>query len=113
MQFPIHTTAALNHQETRVGGPCLGVESTADMCCSVKSCSCFWPCCASLHAVSDPDDSYAQTPGGMGRWTLATDETGLENMANVYHTVSLLANNITLYTSLQGITMQLLIIRLI
>lgn len=91
----------------------MGVESMADMCCSLKSCSFFWPCCASLRAVSDLDDSYAQTPGGPGRWTLATDETGLENMANVYHTVSLLANDITLYTTLQGITMQLLIIRLI
>lgn len=66
-----------------------------------------------LHAVSNPDDSYAQIPGGAGRWTLIPEETGLENMAQMYHTVSLLANDITLYTTLQGITMQLLIIRLI
>lgn len=34
-------------------------------------------------------------------------------MAEMYSTVDLLANDLTLYTSLQGITMQLLIIRLI
>ena len=34
-------------------------------------------------------------------------------MAEMYSTVNLLANDMTLYTTLQGITMQLLIIRLI
>ena len=34
-------------------------------------------------------------------------------MADMYSTVSLLADDMTLYTTLQGITMQLLIIRLI
>ena len=34
-------------------------------------------------------------------------------MAEMYSTVNLLANDMTLYTTLQGITMQLLIMRLI
>ena len=64
-------------------------------------------------AVSSVDSSYAQVPGGPGRWTLNTTETGLQGMAEMYSTVSLLADDMTLYTTLQGITMQLLIIRLI
>ena len=57
--------------------------------------------------------SYAQVPGGPGRWTLANVETGLDNMAEMHGTVDRLANGLTLYTTLQGITMQLLILRLI
>lgn len=57
--------------------------------------------------------NYAQVPGGAGRWTLTTVETGLDNMAEMYSTVNQLANDLTVYTTLQGITMQLLILRLI
>ena len=57
--------------------------------------------------------SYAQVAGGPGRWTLESTETGLDSMAEMYSTVNLLANDMTLYTTLQGITMQLLIMRLI
>ena len=64
-------------------------------------------------AVSSESSSYAQVPGGPGRWTLNTSATGLDSMAHMYSTVSLLADDMTLYTTLQGITMQLLIIRLI
>ena len=64
-------------------------------------------------AVSDVNDIYAQVPGGPGRWTLAGVEGGLEAMADMYSTVNTLANDMTLYTTLQGITMQLLILRLI
>lgn len=63
--------------------------------------------------MSDANDSYAQVPGGPGRWTLTTDKTGLDSMSQMYSTVNQLANDMTLYTTLQGITMQLLIIRLI
>ena len=59
------------------------------------------------------NDSYAQVPGSAGRWTLTSDESGLTSMAAMYSTVNKLANDMTLYTTLQGITMQLLIIRLI
>ena len=64
-------------------------------------------------AESAVNGSYSQVPGGPGRWTLPTVGTGLDDMADMYSTVSLLADDMTLYTTLQGITMQLLIIRLI
>lgn len=64
-------------------------------------------------AGSDVTSSYAEIAGGPGRWTLTPIETGLGNMAEMYSTVNQLANEMTLYNTLQGITMQLLILRLI
>ena len=58
-------------------------------------------------------DFYAEVPGGPGRWTLPDVETGLDSMAAVYSAVDTMSNQITLFTTLQGITLQLLILRLI
>ena len=63
-------------------------------------------------AVSAPS-TYAQVPGGAGRWTLPDVSTGLDSMADMYTQADKMANEMTLYTTLQGITMQLLILRLI
>ena len=68
---------------------------------------------ATTCAGSAVADSYGQVPGGPGRWTLVGVEGGLESMADMYSTANTLANDMTLYTTLQGITMQLLILRLI
>ena len=57
--------------------------------------------------------TYAQVPGGAGRWTLPDVNTGLDSMAEMYTQADKMADEITLYTTLQGITMQLLILRLI
>ena len=57
--------------------------------------------------------TYGEVPGGPGRWTLLDVHTGLDSMAAVYASVNTMADQITLYTTLQGITLQLLIIRLI
>ena len=57
--------------------------------------------------------TYAQVPGGAGRWTLPDINTGLDSMAEMYTQADKMADEITLYTTLQGITMQLLILRLI
>ena len=66
--------------------------------------------CAS--AVSAPS-TYGEVPGGAGRWTLADDSAGLNSMAAMYASVNTMSNQITLFTTLQGITLQLLIMRLI
>ncbi len=65
-----------------------------------------------VHAVSSPS-AYAQVPGSAGRWTLPDVNTGLDGMAEMYTQADRLADEMTLYTTLQGITMQLLILRLI
>ena len=57
--------------------------------------------------------TYAQVPGGPGRWSLPDVNTGLDNMAEVYSRANNMANQITLFATLQGITLQLLIFRLI
>lgn len=66
--------------------------------------------CAS--AVSAPS-TWGQVPGGAGRWTLPDVNTGLDSMAEVYTRADKMADEMTLYTTVQGITMQLLILRLI
>ena len=66
--------------------------------------------CAS--AVSAPS-TWAEVPGGAGRWTLSDVDTGLNSMADMYTAADSMATQITLFTTLQGITMQLLILRLI
>ena len=63
-------------------------------------------------AVSAPS-TYGEVPGGAGRWTLTDVNTGLKDMADMYTRADRMANELTLYTTLQGITMQLLILRLI
>ncbi len=62
-------------------------------------------------AVSDPS-TYGEVAGGAGRWTLADVNTGLDSMAAMYGQADSMANAFTLYTTLQAITMQLLILRL-
>ena len=57
--------------------------------------------------------TYGEIPGGAGRWTLLDSNIGLDSMAAVYATVNTMADQITLYTTLQGITLQMLILRLI
>ncbi|KAL0020782.1 hypothetical protein WJX79_001465 [Trebouxia sp. C0005] len=64
------------------------------------------------HNVSAPS-TYAQVPGGAGRWTLPDVNTGLDSMAEMYAQADKMADEMTLYTTLQGITLQLLILRLI
>lgn len=51
--------------------------------------------------------------GGPGRWTLPDVPTGLEDMAAVYATVDTMADQISLFTTLQGLTLLLLILRFI
>ena len=51
--------------------------------------------------------------GGPGRWTLADDSRGLDSMAAMYAIVNTTASQITLFTTLQGLTLLLLILRLI
>ena len=57
--------------------------------------------------------TWGQVPGGAGRWTLPDVNTGLDSMAEVYTQADKMADEMTLYTTVQGITMQLLILRLI
>ena len=57
--------------------------------------------------------TYGEVPGAAGRWTLADVDTGLDSMAAMYAAVDSMSNQIVLFTTLQGITMQLLILRLI
>ena len=57
--------------------------------------------------------TYASVAGGPGRWTLADDSRGLDSMAAMYATVNTMASQITLFTTLQGLTLLLLILRLI
>jgi len=52
-------------------------------------------------------------PGAAGRWTLPDVNTGLDSMAAMYAAVDTMSNQIVLFTTLQGITMQMLILRLI
>ncbi|KAL0020772.1 hypothetical protein WJX77_012245 [Trebouxia sp. C0004] len=66
----------------------------------------------STYNVSAPS-TYTQVPGGAGRWTLPDVNTGLDSMAAMYTQADKMADEMTLYTTLQGITMQLLILRLI
>ncbi|DBA80580.1 TPA: hypothetical protein ACH3X1_007841 [Trebouxia sp. C0004] len=66
----------------------------------------------STYNVSAPS-TWAEVPGGAGRWTLPDVDTGLNSMADMYNVADSMATKITLYTTLQGITMQLLILRLI
>ena len=66
----------------------------------------------SASAVSD-SSIWAEQPGGAGRWTLPDVNTGLDGMAEIYSQADKMANELTLYTTLQGITMQMLILRLI
>jgi len=68
--------------------------------------------CVRLSVVSAPS-TWAEVPGGAGRWTLPDVDTGLNSMADMYTAADSMATQITLYTTLQGITMQLLILRLI
>lgn len=56
---------------------------------------------------------YASEPGGPGRWTLADDSTGLDSMAAIYATMDTMSDQLTLFTTLQGLTLMLLILRLI
>lgn len=65
-----------------------------------------------IHAASAPS-THGEVPGGAGRWTLTDVNTGLDSMAAMYTKADSMANDFTLYTTLQGITMQLLILRLI
>ena len=65
-----------------------------------------------LSAVSAPS-TWAEVPGDAGRWTLPDVDTGLNSMADMYTAADIMATRITLYTTLQGITMQLLILRFI
>ena len=55
----------------------------------------------------------ASVAGGPGRWTLADDSRGLDSMAAMYATVNTMASQITLFTTLQGLTLLLLILRLV
>ena len=57
--------------------------------------------------------TYASKPGGPGRWTLADDTTGLDSMAAIYATIDAMSDQLTLFTTLQGLTLLLLILRLI
>lgn len=57
--------------------------------------------------------TYANVSGGPGRWTLPDDNTGLDSMAAIYATVNTMADQISLFTTLQGLTLLLLILRLI
>jgi len=52
-------------------------------------------------------------PGAAGRWALPDVNTGLDSMAAMYAAVDTMSNQIVLFTTLQGITMQMLILRLI
>ena len=63
--------------------------------------------------AASSDSAWAQIPGAAGRWTLPDIPTGLDSMAAMYTQADTMANQITLFTTLQGITLQLLIIRLI
>jgi len=67
-------------------------------------------CC--MCAVSSPS-TYGEVPGGAGRWTLPDVNIGLNSMADMYTQAERMANEVTLYATLQGITMHLLILRLI
>ena len=62
--------------------------------------------------MSDPG-IWAEIPGNAGRWTLPDVNTGLDSMAAMYSQADKMADGLTLYTTLQGITMQMLILRLI
>ena len=62
--------------------------------------------------MSDPS-AWAEIPGGAGRWTLSDVDAGLDDMAEIYSQADKMADKLTLYTTLQGITMQMLILRLI
>lgn len=68
--------------------------------------------CVRVSVVSAPS-TWAEVPGGPGRWTLPDVDTGLNSMADMYTAADSMATQITLYTTLQGITMQLLILRFI
>lgn len=57
--------------------------------------------------------TYASKPGGPGRWTLADDSTGLDSMAVIYATMDTMSDQLTLFTTLQGLTLLLLILRLL
>ncbi|KAL0024068.1 hypothetical protein WJX79_002467 [Trebouxia sp. C0005] len=57
--------------------------------------------------------TYGEVPGAAGRWTLSDVNTGLDSMAAMYAAVNTMSNQIVLFTTLQGITMQMLILRLI
>lgn len=65
-----------------------------------------------MSAVTDLS-TWADVPGGAGRWTLADIHTGLDSMAEVYSLADKMADELTLYTTVQGITMQMLILRFI
>ena len=62
--------------------------------------------------MSDPG-IWAQIPGDAGRWTLPDVNTGLDGVAEMYSQTDNMADGLTLYTTLQGITMQMLTLRLI
>ena len=79
---------------------------------SKHACSVFFVSEVRASAVSAPS-TWAEVPGGAGRWTLSDVDTGLNSMADMYTAADSMATQITLYTTLQGITMQLLILRLI
>ena len=57
--------------------------------------------------------TYASKPGGPGRWSLADDGTGLDSMAAIYATIDSMSDQLTLFATLQGLTLMLLILRLI
>ena len=53
-------------------------------------------CACAVSAAS----TYAQVPGGAGRWTLPDVNTGLDSMAELYTQADKMANEMMLYTTL-------------